>query len=139
MNSCAECLRGPLQSSPWGSQPVSSANKISLLPPTQVPEVIRHLRAFASDAFCLTDDAACKIGLTLVRYPANFAQIGNRGQVNYAAAIRYPDHCTHRSNAASGATRGGREPCRISRFRPGLVHQGTNHLRERRHHLSVAA
>ncbi|HXQ64763.1 MAG TPA: AMP-binding protein [Steroidobacteraceae bacterium] len=44
-------------------------NKVSLLPPTCVPEVIRQLRAFAPDAFCLTDDAASEIQLPIVRYP----------------------------------------------------------------------
>ena len=46
------------------------ANSISLLPPTQVPEVIRQLRTFAPDAVCLTDDAKCAIDLPVVRYPA---------------------------------------------------------------------
>ena len=32
-------------------------DKISLLPPTYVPEVVSHLRAHAPDAFCLTDDS----------------------------------------------------------------------------------
>ena len=41
----------------------------SLLPPTQTPEVIRQLRLFASDAICLTDEAACAIDLPMVHYP----------------------------------------------------------------------
>ena len=39
------------------------AGKISLLPSTQTPEVIRQLQTFAPDAFCLTDDAHCDIAL----------------------------------------------------------------------------
>jgi acyl-coenzyme A synthetase/AMP-(fatty) acid ligase len=45
------------------------AAKTSLLPPTQVPEVIRHLQAFAPDAFCLTDEADCDIALPRLQYP----------------------------------------------------------------------
>ena len=48
-------------------------NKISLLPPTQVPEVIRHLQVFAPDACCLTDSDACNVGLPMVSFPGDFA------------------------------------------------------------------
>ena len=44
--------------------------RTSLLPPTLVPEVIRHLREFAPDAFCVADHDAIDIGLPMVRYPA---------------------------------------------------------------------
>jgi acyl-coenzyme A synthetase/AMP-(fatty) acid ligase len=43
--------------------------KASLLPSTHTPEVIRQLAAFAPDAFCLTDDPECDIGLPLMQYP----------------------------------------------------------------------
>jgi acyl-coenzyme A synthetase/AMP-(fatty) acid ligase len=43
--------------------------RVSLLPSTHTPEVIRHMLGFAPDAFCLTDDAACDIGLPQVYYP----------------------------------------------------------------------
>jgi len=41
----------------------------SVLPSTHTPEVIRELRAFAPDVFCLTDDANCPLALpqTLIR------------------------------------------------------------------------
>jgi acyl-coenzyme A synthetase/AMP-(fatty) acid ligase len=45
------------------------ANKVSLLPSTHTPEVIRQLTAFAPDVFCLTDDARCQIDLPRVRFP----------------------------------------------------------------------
>jgi acyl-coenzyme A synthetase/AMP-(fatty) acid ligase len=45
------------------------ASKVSLLPPTHTPEVIRRLAAFAPDVFCLTDQAQCDIDLPQVRYP----------------------------------------------------------------------
>ena len=45
------------------------AGRTSLLPPTQVPEVIRQLRSFAPDAFCLTDDAHCDIDLPRLQCP----------------------------------------------------------------------
>jgi acyl-coenzyme A synthetase/AMP-(fatty) acid ligase len=46
------------------------ARKVSLLPSTHTPEVIRQLRVFAPDAFCLTDDASCDIDLPLTLFPA---------------------------------------------------------------------
>jgi acyl-coenzyme A synthetase/AMP-(fatty) acid ligase len=45
------------------------ANRVSLLPPTYTPEVIRHLRALAPDAFCLTDDPQCSVDLPQLRFP----------------------------------------------------------------------
>ena len=45
------------------------AGKVSLLPSTHTPEVIRQLAVFAPDVFCLTDDPGCDIELTRVRYP----------------------------------------------------------------------
>jgi acyl-coenzyme A synthetase/AMP-(fatty) acid ligase len=45
------------------------ANKISLLPSTHTPEVIRQLTEFAPDVFCLTDDPRCQIELPRVRFP----------------------------------------------------------------------
>jgi acyl-coenzyme A synthetase/AMP-(fatty) acid ligase len=47
--------------------------KTSLLPPTHVPEVIRHLRSFAPDATCLHDDEQSDIDLPRVRYPIQHA------------------------------------------------------------------
>jgi acyl-coenzyme A synthetase/AMP-(fatty) acid ligase len=46
-----------------------AAGKISLLPSTHTPEVIRQLAVFARDAFCLTDDVGCDIELPTVIYP----------------------------------------------------------------------
>ena len=43
--------------------------RVSLLPSTHTPEVMRHLIHFAPDAFCLTDDADCDIELPQYRYP----------------------------------------------------------------------
>ncbi len=45
------------------------ANKISLLPSTHTPEVIRQLTEFAPDVFCLTDDALCRIELPRMLFP----------------------------------------------------------------------
>ncbi len=46
-----------------------AAGRISLLPSTHTPEVIRQLKSFAADAVCLTDADDCDIDLPLVRYP----------------------------------------------------------------------
>ena len=45
------------------------AKKVSLLPSTHTPEVIRQLTGFAPDVFCLTDDPRCPIELPQVRFP----------------------------------------------------------------------
>ena len=64
LNACADRYRFAV-----GLAACLIAGKTSLLPPTHVPEVIRHLRRFAPDASCLTDDEASDIDLPLVRYP----------------------------------------------------------------------
>jgi acyl-coenzyme A synthetase/AMP-(fatty) acid ligase len=45
------------------------AGKVSLLPSTRTPEVIAHLKSFAPDAVCLTDEDTCDIALPRVRFP----------------------------------------------------------------------
>jgi acyl-coenzyme A synthetase/AMP-(fatty) acid ligase len=64
------------------------ADKTSLLPPTYVPEVIRHLRRFAPDASCLTDDEASDIELPLVRYPMEPAPLAANWFVPLIASDR---------------------------------------------------
>jgi acyl-coenzyme A synthetase/AMP-(fatty) acid ligase len=44
------------------------ANKVSLLPSTHTPGVIRELTVFAPDVFCLTDDPRCDIDLPRAQY-----------------------------------------------------------------------
>lgn len=46
------------------------SGKVSLLPPTHTPEMIRQLKAFSADVFCLHDADDCEIDLPGVRYPA---------------------------------------------------------------------
>ncbi|KVL27945.1 AMP-binding protein [Burkholderia sp. MSMB1835] len=45
------------------------AGKISLLPSTHTPEMVRQLASFAPDAFCLHDAPDCTIDLPRVAYP----------------------------------------------------------------------
>jgi len=45
------------------------SGKVSLLPSTHTPEVIRQLTAFAPDVICLTDEADCDIDLPRVAFP----------------------------------------------------------------------
>ena len=47
--------------------------KISLLPSTHTPEIIRQVQAFAPDVFCLTDSDTCDIALPQLVYPKNFS------------------------------------------------------------------
>ncbi len=46
------------------------SSKVSLLPPTQTLEVIRQIRQFAPDVFCLTDNKQSPEGLLRFDYPA---------------------------------------------------------------------
>ena len=45
------------------------SGKLSLLPSTHTPEVIRQLTAFAPDVICLTDEVDCDIDLPRVPFP----------------------------------------------------------------------
>ena len=45
------------------------AGKISLLPSTHTPEMVRQIKVFAPDAFCLTDSDQCTVDLPQLRYP----------------------------------------------------------------------
>jgi acyl-coenzyme A synthetase/AMP-(fatty) acid ligase len=56
------------------------ANKVSLLPSTHTPEVVRQLTVFAPDVFCLTDDARCQIDLPRVNFPDTATRDGTPWQ-----------------------------------------------------------
>jgi acyl-coenzyme A synthetase/AMP-(fatty) acid ligase len=45
------------------------ADRVSLLPPTHTPEVVRQIRAMTPEAICLTDHRNCSIDLPLVFFP----------------------------------------------------------------------
>ena len=64
LNACADRYRFTV-----GFAASLVADKVSLLPSTHTPEVIRQLTEFAPDVFCLTDDARCQIDLPRVRFP----------------------------------------------------------------------
>jgi acyl-coenzyme A synthetase/AMP-(fatty) acid ligase len=53
------------------------SGRVSLLPSTHTPEVIRQLRLFAPDVFCLADEAQCDIALPLVRFPTAAAPLAS--------------------------------------------------------------
>jgi acyl-CoA synthetase (AMP-forming)/AMP-acid ligase II len=61
------------------------AGKVSLLPSTHTPEVVRQLTAFAPDVVCLTDEADCPLALPQVRYPADDAATPPRSAVRHAS------------------------------------------------------
>ncbi|MGT2490859.1 hypothetical protein ACU4GD_10860 [Cupriavidus basilensis] len=52
------------------------AGKISLLPSTHTPEMVRQLASFAPDAFCLHDTPDCDIALPRFRVPGFVGQAG---------------------------------------------------------------
>jgi acyl-coenzyme A synthetase/AMP-(fatty) acid ligase len=64
LNACADRYRFAV-----GFAASLVSERVSLLPSTHTPEVIRHLRAFAPDVICLTDDPACAIELPQFLYP----------------------------------------------------------------------
>jgi len=45
------------------------SGRVSLLPSTHTPEIIRQLTEFAPDVFCLTDEQACTIDLPRFQFP----------------------------------------------------------------------
>jgi acyl-coenzyme A synthetase/AMP-(fatty) acid ligase len=45
------------------------AGKVSLLPPTPTAEVVRQIKVFAPDVFCLTDSVPCTVDLPQLQYP----------------------------------------------------------------------
>ena len=45
------------------------AGKVSLLPSTPTPEVVRQIQVFAPDVFCLSDNDLCAVDLPQLRYP----------------------------------------------------------------------
>jgi acyl-coenzyme A synthetase/AMP-(fatty) acid ligase len=57
------------------------SGRVSLLPSTHTPEVIRQLWQFAPDALCLTDDGDCAIDLPRFQY----AQFGGERKLRRAA------------------------------------------------------
>lgn len=52
------------------------SERVSLLPSTHTPEVIRQLAEFAPDAVCLTDEPECSIDLPRIVYPRELAHGG---------------------------------------------------------------
>jgi len=53
------------------------AGKVSLLPSSHTPEVVRQIKAFAPDMFCLTDSDDCSVDLPQLRYPAMGNSLSN--------------------------------------------------------------
>ena len=45
------------------------ANKVSLLPSTHTPEMVRQIKAFAPNVFCLTDSNRCTVDMPQLQYP----------------------------------------------------------------------
>ena len=52
--------------------------KVSLLPSTHTPAVVRQIKVFAPDVFCLTDSDSCTVDLPRLRYPA----LGTAGRMD---------------------------------------------------------
>ena len=55
------------------------ADRVSLLPPTHTPEVVRQIRAMTPEAICLTDHRNCGIDLPLVFFRRSPRRAPGRG------------------------------------------------------------
>ncbi|WP_354683669.1 AMP-binding protein [Cupriavidus necator] len=58
------------------------AGKATLLPPSQTPEMVRQLAAFAPDAFCLHDQPGAEFAMPACRYPEGDAADATAGPVD---------------------------------------------------------
>lgn len=67
LNACADRYHFAV-----GLAAAMSARKISLLPSTHTPEMVRQMRVFAPDVFCLSD-GPCTIDLPQCVYPTSWA------------------------------------------------------------------
>jgi acyl-coenzyme A synthetase/AMP-(fatty) acid ligase len=81
LNVCADRYRFAV-----GLAAALATGKVSLLPSTRTPEVIAHLKDFAPDAVCLTDEDDCDIDLPLVRFPDAPAAAGRPSTPHQAKA-----------------------------------------------------
>lgn len=66
------------------------SGKVSLLPSTQTPEVVRQLTAFVPDVVCLTDEADCPLALPHVRYPRDDTVAPPPSALRQSAAAEVP-------------------------------------------------
>ena len=82
LNACADRYRFAV-----GLAASLLTGKVSLLPSTRTPEVVRQLHRFAPDAFCLTDESDCDVELPLIRFPENSPPASTR---RTATAARVP-------------------------------------------------
>jgi acyl-coenzyme A synthetase/AMP-(fatty) acid ligase len=64
LNVCADRYRFAV-----GFAACLTSGRVSLLPSTYTPDVVRRLGEFAPDAFCLTDSADCDIEMPRIVYP----------------------------------------------------------------------
>jgi acyl-coenzyme A synthetase/AMP-(fatty) acid ligase len=60
--------------------------KVSLLPSTRTPAVIAHLKGFAPDAVCLTDEDDSDVELPLVRFPDD-ARVARPGKASASMSV----------------------------------------------------
>jgi acyl-coenzyme A synthetase/AMP-(fatty) acid ligase len=80
LNACADRYRFAV-----GLAAALATGKVSLLPSTRTPEVIAHLKRFAPDAVCLTDEDDCGVELPRVRFPETPA--GSSGEPALSARV----------------------------------------------------
>jgi acyl-coenzyme A synthetase/AMP-(fatty) acid ligase len=66
------------------------SDRVSLLPPSQAPEILRQLRAFAPEVICLTDEADSDIALPRMAYPREPAATATQDAGSRAAANGVP-------------------------------------------------
>ena len=81
LNACQDRYRFAV-----GLAATTASGRLSLLPSTHTPEVIRQLRLFAPDAICLTDDPDCAIELPKVVFPRGTSPLNGAWRVPQIAS-----------------------------------------------------
>jgi len=118
------------------------AGKVSLLPSTQTPEVVRQITLFAPDVFCLTDSDLCTVDLPQLPLPghehvpagrncnsANKNHAAHRGGI-YLRLNRHPATASKNlgftgwQRTGGGAAAGG-----VARLHPDWHRTATTHVR----------
>jgi acyl-coenzyme A synthetase/AMP-(fatty) acid ligase len=95
LNACSDRYRFAV-----GFAATLQAGKLSLLPSSQTPEMMRQLTAFAPDVVCLTDDADSTAGLPCVGYTdAPPAQVHTGSPTMPQIAARAPAACVFTSGS----------------------------------------
>jgi acyl-coenzyme A synthetase/AMP-(fatty) acid ligase len=115
--------------------------KVTLLPSSRTPEVMRQLQAFAPDVVCLTDEADCDVALPRVQLPSAATQPASAPAGARAHSIPQIDSDAHAAWVFTSGSTGAPVPHRKSFGRLiGCVREEARRLgiRDGRAHAIIA-